>query len=458
MTRPEHWLRGPVEGRARTLTASRARSSAGRGGRARDSERFSGGTIVGSPGRRCVGRVSSSTHFRCRGPSLHLCARRSLVRGTTGALSTEGAPRNGESSSSSAGQYRRRRRPRARRAEIDAGRDDRGTPRCGAAAVAVERPWSAVSRCRTHPTPRRADAGHRPAHFMYETRRHKLAPWETFIRRAYRHVIWAAVVVLCAVGVGTLGYHGIGRLPWVDAFLNASMILSGMGPVDRMDHRGEAVFRRLRLVQRAGLHRGLWSAVLAVAPPGHPLGASRRSITEAPWSIVMETSLEWRVDHAQNAKALLEIPWDQGGDLTPDECHAIARSLKEFQAGESSEGKHLVHMPRSTRSEQEIGNMSRRSDCSFQKSSVTPRDLRAIPRVQRHSTGRVLLSPIRIPAVPRVLIGTLEISIGVLITAEMIAKVYYAALHEATGSKVLRTLCEQFCVTSCGTCSFRPAS
>jgi hypothetical protein len=70
---------------------------------------------------------------------------------------------------------------------------------------------------------------------MYESHRHKLAPWAIFIRRAYRHVIWAAVVVLCAVGVGTLGYHGIGRLPWVDAFLNASMILSGMGPVDRME-------------------------------------------------------------------------------------------------------------------------------------------------------------------------------------------------------------------------------
>ena len=31
------------------------------------------------------------------------------------------------------------------------------------------------------------------------------------------------------------GYHCFGNLPWVDSFLNASMILTGMGPVDRME-------------------------------------------------------------------------------------------------------------------------------------------------------------------------------------------------------------------------------
>ena len=37
----------------------------------------------------------------------------------------------------------------------------------------------------------------------------------------------------------------------------------------------------------------------------------------------------------------------------------------------------------------------------------------------------------------------LEVSISVLITAEIIAKVYYPALREATHSPVLRTLCDQ---------------
>ena len=33
---------------------------------------------------------------------------------------------------------------------------------------------------------------------------------------------------------GVMGYHWIGGLGWTDALLNASMILSGMGPVDRL--------------------------------------------------------------------------------------------------------------------------------------------------------------------------------------------------------------------------------
>ncbi|HXV43253.1 MAG TPA: hypothetical protein VEC96_09335, partial [Anaerolineae bacterium] len=32
--------------------------------------------------------------------------------------------------------------------------------------------------------------------------------------------------------IGTLGYHYLQSLPWLDALLNASMILSGMGPVN----------------------------------------------------------------------------------------------------------------------------------------------------------------------------------------------------------------------------------
>jgi rubrerythrin len=55
----------------------------------------------------------------------------------------------------------------------------------------------------------------------------------------------------------------------------------------------------------------------------------------------MPSSLEWRLYYERNAQSLLEIPWHIGPELTRDETAAIAQSLKEFQAGESSEGKHL---------------------------------------------------------------------------------------------------------------------
>jgi len=40
--------------------------------------------------------------------------------------------------------------------------------------------------------------------------------------------------VAAARGLRVAGYHWLGGLPWIDALLNASMILGGMGPVDPM--------------------------------------------------------------------------------------------------------------------------------------------------------------------------------------------------------------------------------
>ncbi len=70
---------------------------------------------------------------------------------------------------------------------------------------------------------------------MYEHRTHQLLAWPAFLRRVGRHVSLASLIVFVALGAGVIGYHTAGRLSWVDSFLNASMILSGMGPVDRMD-------------------------------------------------------------------------------------------------------------------------------------------------------------------------------------------------------------------------------
>ena len=47
-------------------------------------------------------------------------------------------------------------------------------------------------------------------------------------------MLLAVLILVPCVGIGTIGYHWLGDLSWVDAFLNASMILGGMGPVDRM--------------------------------------------------------------------------------------------------------------------------------------------------------------------------------------------------------------------------------
>lgn len=54
-----------------------------------------------------------------------------------------------------------------------------------------------------------------------------------FLRLGYRAAL-AGAVVLASLAIGTLGYHGFEGLDWVDAFLNAAMILTGMGPVSEL--------------------------------------------------------------------------------------------------------------------------------------------------------------------------------------------------------------------------------
>lgn len=53
----------------------------------------------------------------------------------------------------------------------------------------------------------------------------------------------AAIVV--ALGVGTCGYHYFESMSWVDAFANASMILSGMGPLHHLNTTGGKIFAGL---------------------------------------------------------------------------------------------------------------------------------------------------------------------------------------------------------------------
>lgn len=49
-------------------------------------------------------------------------------------------------------------------------------------------------------------------------------------------------LVVLSLFVGMLGYHALEGMPWIDAFVNASMILSGMGPVGELHTRGGKLF------------------------------------------------------------------------------------------------------------------------------------------------------------------------------------------------------------------------
>ena len=66
----------------------------------------------------------------------------------------------------------------------------------------------------------------------FERRHERLLPRHLFMRRLARWGVAAGMVLVGSLALGTCGYHVLEGLPWVDALLNASMILGGMGPVD----------------------------------------------------------------------------------------------------------------------------------------------------------------------------------------------------------------------------------
>jgi hypothetical protein len=53
-------------------------------------------------------------------------------------------------------------------------------------------------------------------------------------RHVTRNILISIALICSALYIGMLGYHVFENMPWVDAFINASMILSGMGPVNEM--------------------------------------------------------------------------------------------------------------------------------------------------------------------------------------------------------------------------------
>lgn len=67
---------------------------------------------------------------------------------------------------------------------------------------------------------------------MYETRKDRLAPKHVYYQRLRKNILVAAGILFSSLLIGILGYKfTVPEFDWYDSLLNASMILSGMGPV-----------------------------------------------------------------------------------------------------------------------------------------------------------------------------------------------------------------------------------
>ena len=74
---------------------------------------------------------------------------------------------------------------------------------------------------------------------MFEKKHQRLLPRREFYHRLTRSFAAGLALIAFSLSIGIAGYHFLGGLSWIDAFLDASMILSGMGPLSQL-HTDEA--------------------------------------------------------------------------------------------------------------------------------------------------------------------------------------------------------------------------
>ena len=136
-----------------------------------------------------------------------------------------------------------------------------------------------------------------------------------------------------------------------------------------------------------------------------------------------------------------DLPWNDGTSLSGAERWAVIRSIQQFQLGEGASGARLLRFAHRF--------CERTGNAAFLVALKL-----FLKEEQRHSDIlRRFLVRERVPCLPkhwvhgmfrwvRGLAG-LELCLKVLVTAEILAKPYYAALRDATHSQLLRSICQR---------------
>ena len=79
----------------------------------------------------------------------------------------------------------------------------------------------------------------------FETRKQKVSSLPQFLFRLGRYGLFALGLITFSVLFGTVGYHYLGSISWLDSFHMACMILTGMGPVIEMKSATAKIFSSL---------------------------------------------------------------------------------------------------------------------------------------------------------------------------------------------------------------------
>ncbi len=152
-------------------------------------------------------------------------------------------------------------------------------------------------------------------------------------------------------------------------------------------------------------------------------------------------SFDWIEYFKYNNSHLLKLDFSNNTELSNEEKELITPSIKAFQIGEGSEGKHLIKVVKKFALNDNyekykeimqwfIAEENRHSQTL--KKYMETYNIEPIKKLWIDNVFRLL----------RKMMG-LECEIIILVTAEMIALSYYAALSNATNSELLKTICSQ---------------
>src|SRR4051812_43457437 len=84
-----------------------------------------------------------------------------------------------------------------------------------------------------------------PTMLAFEHKSRPLLPKKLYFVRVLRYACFALILIAVSLIIGILGYHFLNDLSWLDSVVNASMILTGMGPVNPLKNDAAKWFASL---------------------------------------------------------------------------------------------------------------------------------------------------------------------------------------------------------------------
>lgn len=152
------------------------------------------------------------------------------------------------------------------------------------------------------------------------------------------------------------------------------------------------------------------------------------------------TFYNWNAYFESNKNHFSHINWQNEMELSGYEEKIVASALQQFQRGENSDGKHLMKLSEKMNDSDytlAIKGLIKEEQNHAQALGQFM-EQEKIPLLETHWLDHLFKKLIRTPS--------LQLTIMVLLTAELVAKHFYAALYKATNSKTLKSICNQILV------------